>query len=139
MGSISPVEEAEEDDEHPGNSTEHRLDEIRHWRIMPTMVIIETPAFSRLIVALMSDDEYRVLQEALIQRPGLGVVIQGTGGLRKLRWTMEGRGKRGGVRVIYYWQKKADQLYMLYGYPKYEQKDLTAEQKKLLKQIVERW
>lgn len=103
------------------------------------MVIIETPIFSRLVVALMNDDDYRALQEALIQRPGLGSIIQGTGGLRKLRWKLEGRGKRGGVRVIYYWHKDDDQLYMLYGYPKNEQKDLTAEQKKLLKQIVERW
>lgn len=79
------------------------------------------------------------MQEALIQRPGLGSIILGTGGLRKLRWKLEGRGKRGEVRVIYYWQKADDQLYMLYGYPKNEQQDLTAEQKKLLKQIVERY
>lgn len=106
---------------------------------MHVMVIIETPIFSRLIVALMNDDEYRVLQEDLIQRPGLGSIIRGTGGLRKLRWKLEGRGKRGGVRVIYYWQKDKDQLYMLYGYLKSEQQGLTAEQKKLLKHIVERW
>ncbi|HWK54752.1 MAG TPA: type II toxin-antitoxin system RelE/ParE family toxin, partial [Hyphomicrobiales bacterium] len=89
------------------------------------MIIIETPIFSRLIVTLMSDDEYRTLQEVLIQHPGLGAIIQGTGGLRKLRWAQGGRGKRGGMRVIYYWQKNDEQLYMLYGYPKSEQQDLT--------------
>ena len=67
------------------------------------MVIVETPIFTRLIKELMGDDEYRRLQEALIQRPDMGSIIQGSGGLRKVRWNLEGRGKRGGVRVIYYW------------------------------------
>lgn len=103
------------------------------------MVIIETLIFTRLIMELMSDGEYQALQETLLQRPGIGVIIQGTGGLRKLRWSLDGRGKSGGIRVIYYWQKNEEQLYMLYGYPKNEQENLTADQKKLLRQIVERW
>ncbi|MBN4076051.1 type II toxin-antitoxin system RelE/ParE family toxin [Gammaproteobacteria bacterium AH-315-E17] len=87
----------------------------------------------------MSDDEYRELQEALIKRPAMGPIITGTGGLRKVRWKLEGRGKSGGIRVIYYWMVSDDQLFMVYGYPKNEQENLTSEQKKLLKQIVERW
>lgn len=103
------------------------------------MVIIETQFFTRRIAELMSEDEYRELQEALIKRPAMGPIIAGTGGLRKVRWKLEGRGKSGGIRVIYYWMVSDDQLYMVYGYPKNEQENLTSEQKKLLKKIVERW
>lgn len=87
----------------------------------------------------MSDENYKELQDALVNRPNMGPIIQGTVGLRKIRWTLKGRGKRGGVRVIYYWMTADEQIYMLYIYPKSEQEDLTSEQKKLLKQIVERW
>ena len=103
------------------------------------MVIIETRFFTRRIKELMNDDEYRVLQESLVNRPSMGDIVQGTGGLRKIRWKQEGRGKSGGVRVIYYWMTKDEQLYMLYVYAKSTQEDLTAEQKKALKSIVERW
>ncbi|MEJ2419508.1 MAG: type II toxin-antitoxin system RelE/ParE family toxin [Exilibacterium sp.] len=103
------------------------------------MVVIETSIFTRRIKELMSDDEYKLLQESLVNRPDLGAVIQGTGGLRKVRWKLEGRGKSGGVRAIYYWMTEDEQLYMLYVYPKSEQEDLTPEQKKTLKTIVERW
>ncbi len=103
------------------------------------MVIIETTIFTRKIKELMSDDEYKLLQESLVNRPDTGAIIQSTGGLRKLRWKLEGRGKSGGVRIIYYWVSVDDQIYMLYAYPKNEQEELTAEQKKLLKKMVERW
>jgi hypothetical protein len=66
------------------------------------MVIIETSVFTRLIQELMSDEGYRALQEVLITRPESGDLIKGSGGLRKIRWKLEGQGKRGGVRVIYY-------------------------------------
>lgn len=87
----------------------------------------------------MSDDEYKSLQEALVTRPDTGVLIQGTGGLRKVRWKQEGRGKSGGVRVIYYWMTADEQLFMLYVYTKNELGNLTPQQKIVLKQIVERW
>ncbi len=103
------------------------------------MVIIETRIFTRRIKELMDDDEYRELQEALVNRPGMGDIIQGTRGLRKVRWRQEGRGKSGGVRVIYYWMRKNEQIYMLYIYQKTKQEDLTSEQVKMLKSIVERW
>ena len=67
------------------------------------MVIVETLIFTKLIRELMSDDEYKDLQEALVNRPDLGDLIQGSGGLRKVRWKLKGSGKSGGVRVIYYW------------------------------------
>ena len=64
------------------------------------MVIIETSVFTRLIRELMSDDNYSELQDALIQKPDAGSFIPGSGGLRKVRWKVEGKGKRGGVRII---------------------------------------
>lgn len=67
------------------------------------MLIIETPIFTKLVNELMSDDEYRKLQEALVNRPDMGALIKNSGGLRKMRWAIEGHGKSGGIRVIYYW------------------------------------
>ena len=87
----------------------------------------------------MSDEDYRALQEALVTRPESGDIIKGSGGLRKIRWKVEGRGKRGGIRVIYYWVTADDQIRMLYAYRKSKQADLTPEQLAMLKSIVERW
>ena len=103
------------------------------------MVIIETPTFTRLIKELMSDEDYRTLQEVLLTRPDAGDLVKGSGGLRKIRWSLEGRGKRSGVRAIYYWVVRDDQIYMLYVYPKGKQDKLTPDQLKQLKVIVERW
>ncbi|NOX26898.1 MAG: hypothetical protein GXP21_01660 [Gammaproteobacteria bacterium] len=103
------------------------------------MLIIETTVFSRLIQELMNDDDYRKLQEALITRPEMGDLIKGSGGLRKVRWKLEGSGKSGGVRVIYYWAVSADQIRMLYVYKKSRQTDLSPDQVVILKDIVERW
>ena len=77
------------------------------------MVIIETSVFTRQVQNLLNDNEYRRLQIALVQRPDLGDVIIGSGGLRKVRWGAQGRGKRGGARIIYYWAVKQDRLLML--------------------------
>jgi hypothetical protein len=101
------------------------------------MVIIETSVFTRQIQKLLIDDEYANLQANLVRRPDTGVVIPGSGGLRKLRWGLAGRGKRSGVRVIYYWAVKQDQLLMLLMYPKNVQDDLTPEQVRTLRRIVE--
>lgn len=112
---------------------------LRRWRIMYRMVIIETPLFTRIIGELMSDDAYRQLQEALIQRPEKGDLIPGSGGLRKVRWKLEGQGQRGGVRIIYYWVATDEQLRMLYAYAKSQQENLTPDQLAALRKIVERW
>ena len=87
----------------------------------------------------MSDEQYRELQEALVNRPELGNLIQGSGGLRKVRWKLEANGKSGGVRVIYYWVVNDDQLRMLYVYPKGKQENLTPEQLSALKAVVAKW
>ncbi|MFV1872721.1 MAG: type II toxin-antitoxin system RelE/ParE family toxin [Oleiphilus sp.] len=103
------------------------------------MVIIETSIFTKLINQLMSDDQYRELQEALVNRPELGDIIKGSGGLRKVRWKLESTGKSGGVRVIYYWVVDDNHIRMLYVYPKGKQENLTSEQLNALKTIIERW
>jgi len=100
------------------------------------MEFIETSVFTRLIDALLEAEQYRALQDALILRPEAGDLIQGTEGLRKIRWGTEGRGKRGGLRVIYYFKNDWGQIYFLYAYPKNKQEDLTAEQKSLLTKLV---
>lgn len=86
---------------------------------------------------MLSDDDYRLLQEALLRRPAQGDVIEGTGGVRKLRWSEEGRGKRGGLRFIYYWHVEREIILMLFLYRKSEQKDLTAEQRRVLAKAVQ--
>jgi mRNA-degrading endonuclease RelE of RelBE toxin-antitoxin system len=101
------------------------------------MIIIETSVFTRQVQKLLNDDTYRELQVALAERPDMGAVIVGSGGLRKVRWAAQGRGKRGGVRVIYYWAVKQERLLMLLMYPKSERDDLTREQLKILRKIVE--
>ncbi len=101
------------------------------------MVIIETSVFTRQVRALLSDEEYRELQTELVNRPVVGSIIVGSGGLRKLRWATRGKGKRGGSRVIYFWAVKQEQLLMLLIYSKSEREDLTRDQLKTLKKIVE--
>jgi hypothetical protein len=101
------------------------------------MVIVETSIFTRQVQAFLSDEEYRHLQMTLVLHPDLGAVIPGSGGLRKVRWAVSGRGKRGGVRTIYYWAVLHDKILMLFMYTKNEQDNLTAEQLKVLRRIVE--
>jgi mRNA-degrading endonuclease RelE of RelBE toxin-antitoxin system len=102
------------------------------------MKFLETPIFTRIVIQSLSDYEYRLLQTALMLRPEQGVLIPGTSGLRKLRWGGKGHGKRGGYRLIYYWDRPSDAIYMLYLYPKNEQENLTAAQTKVLRLLVEK-
>ncbi|MCY1271081.1 Toxin HigB-2 [compost metagenome] len=103
------------------------------------MIFIETPVFTRQILALVDDETYRKLQEDLALHPDAGAVIAGTGGVRKIRIAAKGHGKRGGARVIYYHFTSASQIAFLLAYDKATQEDLTAEQKKVLRQIIENW
>lgn len=100
------------------------------------MRFVETPVFTAALRRHLDDETYRALQLALLLRPGQGPIIQGGAGLRKLRWAAPGRGKRGGVRLIYYWEPASQTFYMLYLYAKNEQGDLTAAQLKLLARLV---
>lgn len=100
------------------------------------MRFIETSIFTKLINNLMTDDEYRKLQIALILRPEQGALIKKSGGLRKIRWAMKGTGKRGGIRLIYYWDKTNEDFYMLFVYPKTKQVDLSPEQLRILRRVM---
>jgi hypothetical protein len=99
------------------------------------MEFIETAIFTGCITRLLTDEEYRDLQAVLYDDPKAGDVIPGTGGLRKIRWRSHKRGKRGGIRVIYYCYSE-QKLYMLFAYDKTKQGDLTPEQLKALRAYV---
>jgi hypothetical protein len=97
---------------------------------------IESPVYSEQIDYLLSAEEHRQLQLHLLEKPERGDIIKGAGGLRKLRWPGSGRGKRGGIRVIYYlW--RGDTTFLLFAYPKNQQEDLTPTQAKLLRNLIE--
>ena len=82
------------------------------------LTFVETKLFTKRLREYLADDEYRALQEALIANPQAGDIIRGSGGVRKLRWNVAGRGKRGGIRVIYYLRPKYGEIWMLTVYAK---------------------
>jgi len=86
----------------------------------------------RLVTQLLTDDEYRALQNVLVEDPERGDIVKGGDGIRKLRHALQGRGKSGGVRAIYYWVRDDHQIYMLVIYPKYKKDDLTDQEVAIL-------
>jgi len=103
------------------------------------MEFIETPAFTRYFSSYLNDDEYRELQNRLAAGPELGDLMPGTGGFRKLRWAdpRRGKGRRGGLRVIYYYFPGEQQIWLMTLYGKDEASDLTAKQRQALKSAIE--
>ena len=101
------------------------------------MRFIETPIFTRRIKFMLDDEDYRALQSALVLRPLQGLLIKGSGGLRKIRWATKAKGKRGRIRIVYYWLPREETCYMLYEYSKTEQGDLTVDQLRVLNRIVQ--
>ncbi len=101
------------------------------------MHFIETSIFSRLVGEYLTDDEYAALQWALTLHPEAGAVIPGSGGLRKLRWGATGRGKRGGLRVIYYWRNAAGEIWLLTVYAKNEAENIPAHVLRQLKEAID--
>ena len=102
------------------------------------MVFIEAPIFSRLVYNYLDEGELAALQWALTLRPDAGSVIQKSGGLRKLRWSVKGRGKRGGARIIYYWRKSEDEIWLLTIYAKNEAQDIPPAVLKALRKEIEK-
>ncbi|NIF39133.1 type II toxin-antitoxin system RelE/ParE family toxin [Enterobacter sp. Tr-810] len=103
------------------------------------MLFIETEIFTEDVKLLLDDDEYRKLQVFLAMQPDYGDLIQNTGGLRKIRWLAGGKGKRGGVRVIYFHRTREFESRLLLIYRKGIKDDLSATEKAVLKKIIERW
>jgi len=101
------------------------------------VTFIESPTFTRQIAELMSDAEYAEFQQALAERPEAGEVISGLGGLRKVRWSAQGKGARGGARVIYLLLVRPEVIYLFYAYTKGRMADLSAEQKRRLRSAVD--
>ncbi len=100
------------------------------------MEFVETTAFTRRLEKLLGDEDYRLLQQLLSQNPEAGDIIRQTGGARKIRRAPQGRGKSGGVRVIYYYNPGETTCYLLLVYAKNEQDSLSPQQKRLLKQAI---
>lgn len=101
------------------------------------MNFIETRLFTRQIISLLDDSDYAALQHTLFQDPALGDIIPGSGGIRKLRWAAKGHGKSGGAHIIYYWAVSAETILMLDAYPKNVRSDLTKDEIKKLRRIIE--
>ena len=103
------------------------------------LVFLEIPLFTRLLGDYLTDESYRELQGALMENPELGDVMPGTGGFRKVRWedARRGKGKRGGLRVIYYYLTVDRQVWFFTLYDKDEAADLMAEEKKVLKKAMQ--
>ncbi|WP_166366248.1 toxin [Pseudomonas akapageensis] len=102
-------------------------------------LFVELPPFQRYRSEYLDDDAFRSLQSVLMQNPEAGDVIQGTGGLRKVRFGDENRqkGKRGGIRIIYYWWLGGAQFWLFTLYSKGDQNDLSEDQRKILKRLLE--
>lgn len=98
-----------------------------------SVVFIEASAFTKHIYNYLSEDEYLGLQNFLLSYPEAGKVVPGSGGVRKVRWAMSGKGKSGGVRVIYYFKRQEDEIWLLTIYSKSEAENIPAN---VLRQIA---
>mgnify|MGYP001387992696 FL=1 len=98
------------------------------------MIFIETSTFTKLVHAYLSDEEFAGLQFYLLNHPNAGAVIPGSGGVRKLRWSLDGKGKRGGLRIIYYWRVSEDEIWLITLYAKNEASTISPQ---ILKKIAE--
>ena len=101
------------------------------------MVFVESSGFSRHLPDHLSDDEYGLFQKHLAERPDAGALIKRTGGVRKVRWASGGKGKRSGVRVIYYWISAKDEIHLLVIYGKGEKENLSPDDLKRVKVLLE--
>jgi hypothetical protein len=103
-------------------------------------LFVELPAFTRFRQDYLDDDQFRGLQKALLQWPEAGDVIEGTGGLRKVRHRdpRRGKGKRGGLRVIYFWWGAGSQFWLFTLYDKDQMDDLSAKERRALKDMLKR-
>jgi hypothetical protein len=102
----------------------------------PLLTIVETPAFSGAAGRLLSDEQLDTLKVALAADPEMGAVMRGTGGVRKVRWALAGRGKSGGARIIYFYHNDHMPLFLLFAYPKSERDNLTRAEQNTIKKLT---
>lgn len=102
------------------------------------LIFIETLTFTKLITSLVEDDDYAAFQRELAELPEKGAVMSGCGGVRKIRMAAHGKGKSGGARVIYYYLKNHDVIYLLYVFTKGDVDNLSAEGKKAMRGLAEK-
>jgi hypothetical protein len=105
--------------------------------MIATVTFVETKLFTKLVQEYLSDDEYSALQQALVVNPEAGDVIPGSGGVRKLRWRVAGRGKRGGLRVIYFLRLRHGEIWMLTLYAKNVAGNIPANVLKKIKEEID--
>jgi hypothetical protein len=98
---------------------------------------IELSLFSRYRDSYFSDEQFADLQKHLLKNPQAGVVVPGSGGVRKLRWQRPGMGRRGGLRVIYYLQDEKDRIWLLTVYGKSARENITAKDLRQLREVVD--
>lgn len=101
------------------------------------LTFIETKLFTRLADELLSESELLALQVHLLAQPDIGRVIQGSGGVRKLRWAVPGRGKRGGLRVIYFFRPTHEEIWLLTLYAKNDADDISATALRKIKATID--
>jgi hypothetical protein len=98
---------------------------------------IETKLFTKLVAKYLTDEEYSDVQNTLIRNPEVGDLISGSGGVRKMRWRAAGRGKRGGVRIIYYARTQQGQIWMLTIYAKNVMENIPANVLRQIRQEID--
>ena len=105
--------------------------------ILPMFTFVETRLFTRLVADYLDEVEYSAVQEALAASPDAGAVIPGSGGIRKLRWGQPGRGKRGGIRIIYYVKRTGGVIWMLTIFAKNEASDIPLDVLRRIREQVD--
>lgn len=105
---------------------------------MRLIEFVELAPFTRNVYRYLSEEEYQAVQLHLLAFPNAGALIPGSGGCRKVRWGREGRGKRGGVRIIYYWRANHEQIWMLTIYAKNEEENVPAHFLRRLREEIDR-
>jgi len=110
---------------------------VRDVYCIDVFTFVETKLFTQLVGRYLSDDEYSALQQSLMANPEAGSVIRGSGGVRKLRWSVAGRGKRGGIRVIYYRRLQQGLIWMLTLYAKNEADSIPGHVLKRIKEEID--
>jgi hypothetical protein len=110
---------------------------LLHGEVKRYFEFVRLPSFERTAAGVLSEEDIRCLEQVLIENPRGGQVVPGTGGVRKIRVATEGRGKRGSARVIYLYVELREKVYLLLAYAKNVQADLTAEQARAVRALVD--